>query len=200
MKLKDFKRKMIKPVFSVEEAMRVAFATNPNTLKLQLHQWTESGDLVRLKRGLYTFPDKQVSRTEIAKVLYSPCYISLEYALNFYAFLPDVVFQMTLVTPKTTRKLVTPSGLFIYHRIKPDLFWGFDPSTLMGEKEKVILDYLYLNSGRLHPLDDFWRQERWQNLETVDFRKALRWAPKFSKKTAVLVKSLRDYWGKNGST
>jgi predicted transcriptional regulator of viral defense system len=194
MHFKQFRKEMQKSVFSTQEAQLVAFDTSPNTLKLQLHQWVKSRDLVPVKRGLYAFSDSQVDKVEIARALYSPCYISLEYALNTYGLIPDIPFLMTLVTPKTTRRFETPYGRFVYRKIKRKAFFGFNPETLMADKEKALVDYLYLNSKQLVPEPVFWKELRLQNLEELDFDKAARFAEQFgSKKLSRLLGSIRDY-------
>lgn len=194
MQFKQFRKKMEKNIFSKEEAQVVAFETPPTTLKLQLHQWVKAGDLIRVKRGLYAFSDSRLDKGEVARRLYSPCYISLEYALNLYGLIPDVPFSITLVTPKITRKFNTPYGQFVYHKIKSQAFFGYDPKTLIAEKEKTLLDYLYLNRQRLVPQTDFWRESRLQNLTEVNFNRAFEYAKKFgSEKLMALLRSVRDY-------
>lgn len=194
MQFKQFRKKMKKNIFSKEEAQVVAFETPPTTLKLQLHQWVKAGDLISLKRGLYAFSDSSLDKGEVARRLYLPCYISLEYALNLYGLIPDVPFSITLVTPKITRKFNTPYGQFVYHKIKKEAIFGYDPKTLIAEKEKALLDYLYLNRQRLVPQTDFWRELRLQNLTEINFNKAFEYAKKFgSKKLIALLRSLRDY-------
>lgn len=194
MQLKEFKKKMKKSIFSKAEAQIVAFDTAPNTLKLQLHNWVKSNDLVAIKRGLYAFSDKRIDKVEVALNLYSPSYVSLESALNIYGLIPDVPFSMTLVTPKTTRKFNTPYGQFVYRKLKKEAFFGFDPKTLIAEREKALVDYLYLNGRRLLPRADFWEEMRFQNLSEIDFDRALDYAKKFdSSKLLKLVRSVKEY-------
>ncbi|MCL5986312.1 MAG: hypothetical protein M1371_07070 [Actinobacteria bacterium] len=194
MQLKDFRKKMQKNIFSKEEAQIVAFNTAPSILKLQLHQWVKSGELVTLKRGLYTFTDRQVDKVEVARYLYSPCYISLEYALNLYGLIPDIPFAMTMVTPKATRKFNTIFGQFVYRKIKKEAFLGFDEEKLIAEKEKALVDYLYLNSSHLLPSTSFWEELRLQNLDHFDFSKAFYFVEKFnSRKLLNLLKSVKGY-------
>src|SRR3989304_8222296 len=114
MRLKQFRIKMKKNIFSKEAAQIVAFDTPPSTLKLQLHQWVKAGDLITLKRGLYAFSNTRVDKVEVARRLYPPSYISLEYALNLYGLIPDVPFSITLVTPKVTRKFNRPYGKYFF--------------------------------------------------------------------------------------
>jgi len=199
MKLNILKKKMRKPVFTLEEARRVAWETAPSTLKLQLHQWVKAGELIRLKRGVYGFPEQVTERTEVARALYGPAYLSLEYALNAYGLLPEAVFALTLVTPRLTRRFVTPVGTFIYHKIKRDLFWGYDPRTLMGEQEKVLVDYCYINGRTLVPEPTFWKTLRFQNLHQVNFKKAKDYARRTgSRKVVELVRSLEAYRRNHG--
>ncbi len=194
MRYKEFKKGMKKPVFTWEEAKIVAFNTPPNTLKLQLHQWKKEGDIIALKRGVYLFSDQEVDKIEIAKHLYSPCYLSMEHALNYYGLLPDVVFAMTMITTKPTRKFHTKFGLFVFQKIKQEAFSGFDPDMLIAEREKALVDYLYLNVRRFVPQKDFWQEMRWQNLKDVRFTKAFKFAKLFkNKKLIELLRSLKTY-------
>ncbi len=194
MKWKEFRKRMRKNVFTLAEARAVAFDTKPAVLKLELHQWMSAGDLIGVKRGVYAFADAPLDKIEIARALYAPAYVSLEYALNHYGLLPDVVFGVTLVTPKATRTFTTPRGLFIYRRIAQKLFFRFDPATLMGEREKCLLDYLYLNSAQFEPTARCWEELRLQNLSDIDFDKAFEHARAFqSKKLITLLGSIKDY-------
>lgn len=194
MRFKQFSKRMEKNIFTIEEAQIVAFNTAPKTLKLQLHQWVRAGDLVNLKRGLYAFADRPVDKIEVARYLYQPSYVSLEYALNAYGLIPDVPFAMTLVTPKATRKFDTPYGQFVYRKIKQEAFFGFDPATLMAEKEKALVDWLYLNGRRFLPRVDFWREMRLQNLKEIDFDKAAFFAERFgSSQLNKLLRSAEEY-------
>lgn len=201
MNLNAFKKAFQKPCFTLEEAQCVALNTRPGVLKLQLHQWTVRGEIQRLKRSLYCFPERIFDKTQIVRELYTPAYISLESALSHYGLLPDVSFSMTLVTPKATRNFQTSFGNFIYHTIKSSLFWGFDSETLMGEREKVVLDFFYLNSHSLKSSPAFWESQRWQNLHEVDFEKLKSYASKMKLvKVERLVSSLENYRRKNGNS
>jgi len=194
MKFKEFKKKMEKNIFSKAEAQLVAFETSPEVLKLQLHQWVKSGDLISIKKGLYAYSDVQINKVEIAKYLYFPSYISLEYALSIYGIIPDVPFSMTMITTKTSRTFDTVFGQFIYHKIKADAFFGFDTVTLIAEREKALVDYFYFNTKYFVPNFKFWEEQRFQNLDEVDFSKAYSFLEKFNvKKLTVLLRSLEEY-------
>ncbi|MBI1908761.1 MAG: hypothetical protein HYS22_01130 [Deltaproteobacteria bacterium] len=185
---------MPKAVFRTAEALRLAWVTKDTTVRLQLHQWSQAGQILRLKRGIYAFPDRVLEQSEAARALYAPAYISLESALHFHGLIPDVVFAMTLVTPKTTRRFKTPLGQFIYRHIQPKLFFGFDPDTLMAEKEKAVADFFYLESGRLSLTPDCFNELRWQNLENLDFKKLAGYGKKTGvKKVEALIAFLKNH-------
>lgn len=193
MKLKEFRKKMQKNVFKTNEARIVCFRDHPDVLNLQLHQWKKSGDLVALKRGTYMFSDSKPPAFEIARNLYSPSYFSLEYALNFYGIMPETVFEYTLVTPKATRCFLTPMGVFTYQKIKKEAFCGFDPETLMAEKEKALVDYFYLHSSTLEANDSFWEHSRLEaNATNIDFKKTLSYAKLF--KSFRLISLLNSFY------
>lgn len=195
MKLKYFRAMMKKSLFTTAEARLVCFRDNPDVLNVQLHQWKKNGDLIALKRGLYMFADAKVSTSEIAKNLYSPCYFSLEYVLNFYGVMPDAVFEYTLVTPKATRRFETSAGVFVYRTIKRTAFSGFDTDSLMAEKEKALVDWFYLNTQRLEATEAFWEQSRLEAGATeIDFKKVFRYAQLFrSKKLDFLLHNFYSY-------
>jgi len=193
MKLKDFRKKMVKSIFSTAEAQLVAFQNNPELTNLQLHQWKKQGELIQLKRGIYMFPNANSSAAQIANALYAPCYISLEYALSFYGILPEAAFVYTLVTPKGTRQFVTPLGTFSYHKIKREAFTGFDGKTLMAEPEKALVDYFYLRGSSFKTTEAFWEESR-LDAEGLDFQKIIQYAGLFgSKKLITLLTHFQAY-------
>lgn len=193
MKLKDFRKKMEKGLFTTPEAHIVAFRNSPKLVNVQLHQWKTQGDIIPLKRGLYMFSDVKPAVSEMASRLCSPCYFSLEYVLNLHGIIPEAVFSYTLVTTKKTRQFKTPVGHFIYHTIKKEAFTGFDARTLLAEPEKAFVDYFYFNSARLKTDDVFWEESRLNGAE-LNFKKVFRYAKLFkSKKLVALLTHFQNY-------
>ena len=81
-----------------------------------------SGDLVRVKKGLYvapTFPGRApgVSPLVLAGLVYGPSYVSLESALAHHGLIPERVNEITSVTTKRAKRFDTPMGRFTYHPI-----------------------------------------------------------------------------------
>lgn len=118
----------------------------------QFSLWQKQGYITRLKNGVYLFSEQAegLKPEELAQLLYSPSYISLEKALSIYGLIPEMVYGITSITPKTTRRFKNKFGNFIYRHIKPSLFFGYREMKgyLMADPEKALLDYLYLNRIR----------------------------------------------------
>ncbi|MEK7120088.1 MAG: hypothetical protein AAB824_00935, partial [Patescibacteria group bacterium] len=56
-----------------------------------LHRYKKQGFILQLKQGLYVFPDILPPDVYIANKLYSPSYISLEFALSYHGVIPETV-------------------------------------------------------------------------------------------------------------
>lgn len=128
----------------------------------QLSLWQEQGHIIKIKNGLYAFSDRfsTVTPEEISSLLYAPSYISLEKALSSYGIIPEMVYSITCITPKTTRRFKNISGGFVYRHIKPNLFFGYrqvkgkNIPYLLAEPEKALLDLIYLNSSKIKNMAD----------------------------------------------
>lgn len=197
MKYRDFRKKMLKPVFNVSQAQVIAFNDEPEYVNLQLHEWWTKGDLLRLKRGVYMFKDSKIDNKSVAQALCGNCYFSLEYVLNFYGILPEAVFTYTLVTTKTTKRFETPVGTYSFRKISKNAFTGFNYETLLAEKEKALVDFFYLNQNRFMADFDYWRELR-LNTENLDFKKIEKYAQLFkSTKLSILVLNFKQYASSN---
>jgi len=129
----------------------------------QLSLWVKKGYLIRLKKGVYAFSRERdrLKGEGIAFLLYPPSYLSLESALAWYGFIPEIVYAYTSVTARITRTFENAFGRFSYRHVKSDLFWGYreikaeQGPYLLAEPEKALLDFFYLNLGRINTEDDF---------------------------------------------
>lgn len=159
MKYNELSAAIKSPVFSRNDLALSGY----NVLDYQLSLWVKKGYLVRLKNGIYAFSrEKEKLRGEgIAFLLCQPSYLSLESALAWYGFIPEIVYAYTSVTARITRTFENACGRFIYRHVKSELFWGYvEMKTdhgpyLLAEPEKALLDYLYLNLARINNEDDF---------------------------------------------
>jgi len=155
MNYSDFRQMVMnRPFFSAKDLAGVV--PLDKTLKLQLSQWTKKGKIIRLKKGLYTLNemDRQadLSSYMLANELYSPSYVSLEFALSHYQLIPEAVNMFTSVTTNKTNEFKNQYGVFTYRSIKKDLFFGFKQyrspdghNFFLGTPEKCVLDFIYFN-------------------------------------------------------
>jgi predicted transcriptional regulator of viral defense system len=115
------------------------------------------GEIIQVRRGLYVRSPKYggtVEPMEIANLLYGPSYISLEYALSYYDLIPERVESITSVTPKRSKKFLTPLASFTYEHISQKAYpTGINLEkkdgigVLIASKEKAMCDRIALASN-----------------------------------------------------
>jgi len=105
-----------------------------------------------VKKGIYVFGETYArgpfSREVLANMMYGPSYVSLDYALHYYALIPERVEAVTSVTCGRSRRFSTPVGLFLYRMIPMEAYQiGMDRveieggrSFLMATPEKALAD------------------------------------------------------------
>lgn len=203
MKYSEFKN-LVKeiPAFSVSQFSTLA--KDKQAFRNQISQWKKQGLIIPLKKGLYILNENDrkinLSREYIANQLVFPSYVSLEYALSYYSFIPERAFQVTSITSKKTSEFVNSFGTFIYRNLKTELFFGYanlqdenGMQILMAEKEKALLDFLYLNLSQIDPNNPNFLEEsyRFENLDELDKSLLLKYSDKFqSKKLTQLIQTL----------
>jgi predicted transcriptional regulator of viral defense system len=134
--------------------------------------WQKKGYIVRLRREWYCFREfTQVREFTflVANNIYSPSYISHQEALLFYGLIPEHIVNSTSITTKKTRSFEILGKTFKYYSIHPMLFFGYELKEMtangfrrnvhMADREKAILDLLYIF--------DFYRTE--EDLSEIRF-------------------------------
>ena len=138
------------PIFSLQE-IRKAFL---DFSYRQLERWEKKRYVMKIRRQYYMLTKQDRERNFLwftSNKIYAPSYISLETALKFYGFIPEEIFQITSISTKKTVEFKTAIGNFKYHKIKPQLFFGYhlmdfrNKNILIADPEKAILDYLYFH-------------------------------------------------------
>jgi predicted transcriptional regulator of viral defense system len=129
-------------------------AWSPGFDRNNLHRWSRKGYLVRLRRGMYAFPEfKRVAgaAASFAGRMYRPSYISLHTALSNYGLIPEAIVQITSVTTLKTAAFKNNFGEFSYKSVRCDLMFGYAPRAvgeglfaLQATIEKALVDLLYL--------------------------------------------------------
>ncbi|MCK4540311.1 hypothetical protein KAU09_04115 [Candidatus Parcubacteria bacterium] len=174
MKYIDLINKVPDPIFSIQDLALMGIKIYPYQLSL----WSQKKYIQKLKNGLYAISEraKSLKMETIAFNLYQPSYISLEWALFKYGLIPEIVFNPTSVTAKTTRVFKNNFGLFSYRHLKKELFFGYRKINengqiyLIAEPEKALLDYLYLNSPKIKTQEDI-KELRFNEIEIKKLNK-----------------------------
>jgi predicted transcriptional regulator of viral defense system len=147
----EFKTKFFDFIcFSIHEV----YTWDPGFDRNNFVRWVRKGYIIRLRRGLYSFPEylkEPGVSTFLAGKLYRPSYISLHSALSVYGIIPETVVQFTCVTPLKTAFFKNRFGEYSYKTIKYDCMFGYykrevydDLTTNFAYLEKALLDLLYL--------------------------------------------------------
>ncbi|OGY85553.1 MAG: hypothetical protein A2233_03140 [Candidatus Kerfeldbacteria bacterium RIFOXYA2_FULL_38_24] len=153
----------ILPYFTIDDL--VAIEKNRDYLKILFGRYVKNGQLIRLKKGMYVtrayvdnLEKKQLTNDYhelLANILYPNAYLSTEYILQKYQILTEVPTTITAISTAKTKNFNNYFGNFIYHSIKPSLFFGLSIKTVHGWQiksatlAKALFDYLYLRKNNL---------------------------------------------------
>ncbi len=122
--------------------------------KNSLTRWCQNGYLVKVRNGLYLFPEfleNSEFQYFIANSIYPDSYVSLHSALTYHGYLPNPLSpQLSSITIHKTKEFRNILGNFDYRKVKSELFFGYEEigekpfSFLMATPEKALLDLFYL--------------------------------------------------------
>lgn len=178
MKWIDFERQIKKggiKLFSPLDVQRF-LGRSKVAVTFLIHRLKKQGTIARVKRGLYKLSDDEIPDLYLANKLYEPSYISLEFALSYHRVIPETVYEITSVTPKTTRRFEAFGRIFSYRKIKKTAFAGYTIEKHKGfnfriaDPEKAFVDLNYFRMrGGLKPISRY-------NKEKINPAKALRYA------------------------
>ncbi len=180
------------PVFTAID-IRALFGVSAVAVAALLHRYKKRGFISQIKRGLYVFPDALPLDVYIANKLYSPSYISLEFALSYYGVIPETVYEITSVTTKATRRFETLGKVFSYRTVKKSAYTGYEIQKQQGlsfyiaDAEKAFVDANYLRlMNRQKPISRF-------NKDKINPDKALKYASLFgnAKLTGIIKTTLK---------
>jgi len=139
-------------IFFVDDFTRLFNISPQKASKFLTRNSKQSSNFIKIKRGLYIFAPNSPIKFEVANKIYQPSYISFETALSYYNIIPEAVYTITSATTKNTKDLEIQNTSYKYYKLKKELFFGYKPITiqqkivLMADKEKALLDYIYLAS------------------------------------------------------
>ncbi|HRM35923.1 MAG TPA: hypothetical protein PLX81_06120, partial [Aliarcobacter cryaerophilus] len=134
MKTIELKNALPLSVFSHEMVSSILEKSFSNVNE-KISNLIRNGDLIRLKKGFYTFSKpyqtKPIDLISVANSLYTPSYVSFDYALSFYGMIPERVSEITSATSKNEKLFETPIGRFSYKKVSIEAYslgvdWIYD--------------------------------------------------------------------------
>ncbi len=151
------------PYFTLDDLFPIE--KNKNYLNILFSRQEKAGVMIRLKKGFYvteryllnhSTPQEMKFYCEfLANTLYKPSYLSMDYVLYEHNLLTEIPVNYTCVTENKTAKFSNRFGNFFYHKIKEEMFIGFDIIKknnfiiLKDTKAKALFDFLYLRKNLL---------------------------------------------------
>jgi len=176
-------------IFSLNDIKKI----DKNFHRRRLNEWQKKGYIKKVIRGYYIFSDLALNENilfEIANRIYNPSYISLEMAFSYYHLIPESVYGITSVSTRRTYRFRTSVGEFIYRKIKPNLFFGYnlvnyeDKRFKIASTEKAILDYFYINPNTKTEIDfASLRMNKDSFLRQINEKKLYKFLKEFGQKT-----------------
>ncbi len=206
MNYKEFRLRYMEFPFFTDSSLR-QWGPSWRTIQNQMSRWRQSGEVIQLRRGLYTLNESnrkvEADPLVISSEMVSPSYVSLEWALAHFGFIPERVDAVTAITTKKTQRILNPLGKFVYRHVKESLFVGFTQERTPGKfpyflatREKALFDFLYLNLDDIDPSrpEIFEESYRFQYLENLDWEKMMSYVRiSGGKKLQAVVQALKKW-------
>jgi len=173
--------------------IRSLFGVSAVATSALLHRYKKQGFIIQLKKGFYIFPDTLPPDVYVANKLYTPSYISLEFALSYHGVIPETVYEITSVTTKATRRFEALGKIFSYRKIKKTAYTGYEIQKQKGlsfniaDAEKAFVDINYLRLlNKQKPISRF-------NKEKINSTRAEKYASLFDNKrlTSIIKTTLQ---------
>jgi len=135
-------------VFRLKDVAMLAGCSDFQSLNQKLNYYVRTGKLLNPRKGIYAKPD--YNPEELACIVYTPSYISLEYVLQR----SGVIFQYDAVITAVSylnRRIEVADMAFQFRKIKGDILVNLNGinrqvnQVNIASAERAFLDLLYLN-------------------------------------------------------
>jgi len=136
--------------FVTVQSLRRLTGLDERAVRKAVLRLQKKGYLTRVGRNLYADRFGHPTLESLAMILGAPCYISFESALERYGIISQMPLVLTCASTSRSGMRRTPLGDIRFHRIKPELFFGYrsEDGVLWAEPEKALLDWIYLHLKR----------------------------------------------------
>ncbi|MGK5089100.1 type IV toxin-antitoxin system AbiEi family antitoxin domain-containing protein [Bdellovibrionota bacterium FG-2] len=153
-------------VFGDDDLHLICRGLSPSAFYSTLSRLLKQGRLLKVRRGLYVFPEKlrkgPLSLHVVASRLYFPSAVSFESALSFHGLIPEGVYAVTSACPQMKNKIYsTPLGEFTYRPVPEAAFrLGIESiatksgSFLMANPIKALFDLTYAKKRVYETLEE----------------------------------------------
>jgi predicted transcriptional regulator of viral defense system len=157
-----------KKIFGYED-IATALDITPGSARVAASRYTKQGFMVRIKRNMYLLRNvwdgmSADEKLEVANLLQTPSYISLQTALSFYDLTTQVQQNyFESISLRRSKDIDIINDTFNFIKISPDLYFSFvkKNNVFIADPEKAFIDSLYLMSFGRYKLD----------ISAVDLRK-----------------------------
>jgi len=158
MKTIEIKNALPLSVFS-HEMLYALLEKSVSNVNDKISNLVKNGELTRLKKGFYTFSKayltKPIDLISVANTLYTPSYVSFDYALSYYGMIPERVSEITSATSKNEKLFETPVGRFSYKKVPLKAYslgidWLYDENEggkFIATPEKALCDKIRYDRG-----------------------------------------------------
>jgi hypothetical protein len=147
-------------VFRFKDIAMLTGETNFTSINKKLNYLVKKGKLLNPRKGVYV--KKDYNKEELACILFTPAYISLEYVLQRSGVIFQYDSAITAVS-YLSRTVAVDNQSYVFRKIKNQLLVNtkgvtqLDNHVNMAKPERAFLDVLYLSPAfyfdNLNPLD-----------------------------------------------
>lgn len=136
-------------VFRLNDIALLVGETNFQSINKKLYYYVKKGKLTNPRKGIYAKPN--YNPEELACIIYTPSYISLDYVLQRAGVIFQYDPEITAISYLSRRINVNETTL-IYHKIKGAVLVNtsginrLDNQVNVATAERAFLDVMYLNT------------------------------------------------------
>jgi len=152
------------PTFGVDTIANITGA-DAGYARVYLNRLEKRGLIQKIQRNVYTV---QKDPLVIASRITWPSYISLWSALRYHGLTEQLPNEISVLTTsmKSRRTISAMSTNIVFHRIRPEYFFGFSKvrvegfEVFMAEPEKAILDSVLLRKASFSEIYSILKENR----------------------------------------
>ena len=141
-----------KQIFTVTDLKKILGLRIDNSIYQAVKRLKREGLLQCLANGVYQLVDAPTNDFVIANNLYSPSYITLETALNYYGILIQTPYIISSITTRRNKLIKQKEKEFIFFHLRSDYFFDYvkEKDFLIATPEKALIDTIFFKAiGKL---------------------------------------------------